>query len=86
MKKTYKNAEGHTESYDTVGAFFWSLLFGFLYFLVKRCWAHAAISFVVAVVTGGLSWLVYPFFASSIVEAQYLRDGWTEVKEEEVYV
>ena len=29
-----------------------------------------------AIVTGGLSWLVYPFFAKGIMRTHYLRKGW----------
>lgn len=54
----------------------WCLLFGPLYFAAKGVWSHAAISLIVAIATGGLSWLVYPFFARAIVEQHYLRNGW----------
>lgn len=59
--------------------FLWCLLFGCLYFAAMRCWTHAVISLVAAVVTGGFSWLVYPFFAKRVITRQYLRAGWTLV-------
>ena len=59
---------------------FWTFLFGPLYFAVHGVWSHAFISFVVAVFTAGLSWLVYPWFAPSILERAYLRDGWLRKK------
>ena len=57
----------------------WSFLFGPLYLAHHGAWAQALISFVVAVCTVGLSWLVYPFFAPGIVKSAYLRNGWREV-------
>jgi hypothetical protein len=47
---------------------FWCLLFGCFYFAFKGAWAHAIFSVIFALCTGGLSWLIYPFFARSIVE------------------
>jgi len=32
-----------------------------------------------AILTIGVSWLIYPFFASSIIRKNYLRKGWTQV-------
>ncbi len=60
----------------------WCFLFGFLYFAAKGIWTHVFISFFLAICTLGLSWLVYPFFASDIVEKNYLRKGWIKVSEE----
>ena len=61
---------------------FWCLLFGPLYFLSKAVVFHAAMSFVAALMTFGLSWFIYPFFAGSAVRSAYMRAGWTEVKRE----
>jgi hypothetical protein len=75
---TFRNpANGYTESVNF--AFLWALVFGVLYFAVKGVWRHAVISFVLAVCTLGLSWLIYPFFAKSMLRAHYLRLGWVEV-------
>lgn len=75
---TFMNpANGYREEADT--AWLWTLLFGSLYFAVKGIWSHAVVSLILAVVTAGLSWLVYPFFAAGIVRAHYLRQGWIEV-------
>jgi hypothetical protein len=52
---------------------------GSLYFAVKGVWAHAIASFVIALCTMGISWLIYPFFASEIIRTSYLRRGWSEV-------
>jgi hypothetical protein len=57
---------------------FWTLLFGPLYFASHGAWGQALISFVMAVCTVGVSWLVYPFFAPRIVRSAYLTQGWQE--------
>lgn len=60
--------------------FLWCLLFGVLYFAVKGIWRHALIAAVAAIFTAGVSWLIYPFFAGSIVRASYLRKGWVQIE------
>lgn len=60
-------------------AWLWILLFGTLFFIVKGIWRHALISFLCALLTWGISCLVYPFFASNIMRKHYLRKGWIEV-------
>ncbi len=60
--------------------FLWCLMFGTLYFLVKGVWSHAIISLVLAVVTVGISWLLYPFFAKDIMIKSYLKKGWSKLK------
>jgi len=57
----------------------WTLLFGCFYFAAKGIWTHAAVSLGVALITGGISWFVYPFFAPAVVRNHYLRNGWREV-------
>ena len=59
--------------------FLWTLLFGFLYFAYKRIWSHCLISFILAGLTAGFSWLIYPFFAKAIVRKSFLRTGWVEL-------
>lgn len=60
--------------------FLWCLLFGSIYLLYKGAWGHAIISFVSAVVTYGVSWIAYPFFAKEIVRKNYFQKGWVEVQ------
>jgi hypothetical protein len=75
----FKNPQnGHIEEASGL-AWLWVLLFGCFYFMFKGIWIHAIISFVVAIITVGLSWLVYPFFANSIVTKHYLNNGWIPV-------
>jgi hypothetical protein len=61
-------------------AWLWVLLFGAIYFAVKGVWTHAIVGILLAIPTYGLSWLIYPFFASEIMRRHYLRQGWREVK------
>lgn len=65
---------GHTE--DIGGCWAWVLLLGCIYFAAKGVWTHAVAALLAAIVTGGLSWLVYPFFAKGIMRTHYLRKGW----------
>ncbi|WP_321403850.1 DUF2628 domain-containing protein [Maridesulfovibrio sp.] len=72
----FKNpSNGYVEEVsDNVG---WIvLLFGPFYFAVKGVWTHCAASLIIAFCTGGISWLIYPFFAKSIMENHYLKNGW----------
>ncbi|MGD9724777.1 MAG: hypothetical protein AB7M05_08615 [Alphaproteobacteria bacterium] len=70
-------ANGYEEEISNAGL--WCLLFGCVYFAVKGVWTHAVAAFVLAVLTVGLSWLIYPFFARRILETHYLRKGWVAV-------
>lgn len=63
-------------------AFLWCLLIGSLYFILKESYKHAAISFILAVVTSGVSWIIYPFFAKGIMHTHYMRKGYTEVRDD----
>jgi hypothetical protein len=67
-------ANGYVETISHPGL--WTLLFGCFYFAVKGVWIHAGMALVLAVITGGLSWLIYPFFARRLIETHYLRQGW----------
>lgn len=57
----------------------WVLLLGCVYFAVRGVWTHAVVGLVLAILTWGVSWLVYPFFARIIMQRHYLRRGWQEV-------
>ena len=65
----------HSETKDVVSCnycFLWTLLIGPFYFLIKENYKHAVLSFLVACVTFGVSWLVYPFFAKEVM-TNFLR-------------
>lgn len=76
---TFKHPNSdYTET--VLAPFFFCLLFGPLYFIVKGCWRHAIIYTLIACTVIGLAiWLIYPFFARDIVRTHYLREGWTEI-------
>jgi hypothetical protein len=68
---------GHMETASV--PWLWTLCFGAFYFAVKGIWVHFFIGIVCGLITYGLSWLIYPFFASAIIRNHYLRNGWIEV-------
>ncbi len=54
----------------------YTLFFGCFYFALKGVWTHAVIGAILAIVTYGISWLVYPAFAQGIVRRHLLETGW----------
>jgi hypothetical protein len=58
----------------------WCLLFGFIYFAIKGVWTHAIVGLVLAMVTMGFSWLIYPFFAKGAIIKNYQKKGWVIVE------
>jgi hypothetical protein len=75
----YRNP--HTGIVDSIGSpALGSLFFGCFYFLIRKMYYHAVISLVLAVITGGLSWFVFPFFAAGIVDQHYLKNGWIRIQ------
>jgi len=81
MEGYFQNPKnGYVEKAYTSVSWLWLLLFGVFYFALKGIWGHAIISFVLAFLTGGISWLIYPFFTYRIVRKHFLRKGWIPVK------
>tara|TARA_B100000749_G_scaffold251334_1_gene216982 strand:+ start:67 stop:309 length:243 start_codon:yes stop_codon:yes gene_type:complete len=78
---TFKNPENGNIEAITRKDFYWCLLFGFLYFVKKKMWFHAVLSFVLSIGTYGISVLIYPFFVKSILQKEYVKKGWEIVKE-----
>ncbi|TLS78352.1 hypothetical protein FE236_00955 [Mariprofundus erugo] len=77
---TFKNpANGHNETIPQL-AWLWTLLLGIIYFGVKGVWTHVFVGLFLAIVTAGISWFIYPFFAKKILRNHYLKKGWIEVK------
>lgn len=75
--KAYKNpTNGYTERYYPSNAVICTLLFAPIYFAVKGVWTHAVASLILAILTSGVSNIVYCFFAPSIMQNHYLRKGW----------
>lgn len=78
--KVYENPQnGHKEGFNTIGAFFYALLFAPIYFIYKGAWGAGIFAFVLAVMTAGLSHLIMPFFAKGILHNAYMRKGWKQV-------
>jgi uncharacterized membrane protein len=79
-------ANGYVEK--VTAAPLWCLLFGCVYFAVKGVWTHAVAALALAIFTVGITWLVYPFFATQIMRTHYLRRGWIELPDrpQEPYV
>jgi hypothetical protein len=74
----FKNSE-YTETCRA--PFINSALFGALYYLLKGSVRHTVLYVVAALLTGGLSMLVYPFFTKRILRGHYGRKGFVEVTE-----
>lgn len=64
------------------GTWLWCLLFGGFYFAFKGVWIHFIVGLGAAIITWGASWLIYPFFARSIVVGHYRKSGWQEVDDD----
>ena len=78
----FKNPRtGATESLSDQ-VWLWVLLFGFFYFASKRVWTQVLAHLLFAIVTFGLSWLIYPFLAFDLMHKHYRKKGWIEVPEE----
>ena len=61
MSTKFKNpSNGYVE--EVSGAtWFWCLIFGAFYFAFKGLWRHFVIGVLAAILTLGISWLIYPF-------------------------
>ena len=75
-------ANGYIEKLSLPGL--WSFLFGLIYFASNGLWTRAAASLRLAFATAGLSWLVYPFFATQIMQTHFLRKGWIPLSRADV--
>jgi hypothetical protein len=72
---TFHNpANGHVE--ECRHAFWWTLLFGPFYLGHKGAWGWLVMGVLLGVGTVGVSWLILPLFAETILRKQYLRKGW----------
>jgi len=76
---TFRNpSNNHTETIPAL-AWLWTLLFGVIYFAIRGVWTHTLVSLILAIMTAGISWLIYPFFTTRILRNYYLKKGWIEV-------
>jgi hypothetical protein len=72
-------ATGATLTISSLPTFWLTLVFGCFYLAYREVWLHAAIALVLALLTAGISWLIYPFFAYRLVVDSYKRKGWVVV-------
>lgn len=80
MANNFKNPE--TGEVVTIEhAWLWSLLFGAFYFMYKEAWKLTAITFLLALFTGGFSWFIVPFFAKHALEKHYISLGYEATEE-----
>jgi len=82
--KRYLRFKNPSNGYiEEISSDVWAKVFflGFIYFAVKGVWTHAFVSFILAPMTLGISWLIYPFFTSAVMRKHYLRKGWIEISD-----
>lgn len=77
MAKVSNPQNGYTIE-TGIGDFFATLFLGPIWFAIRGVWTHFIASILLALVTFGLSWLVYPFFSASIIKNNYLKKGWID--------
>lgn len=76
--QAYHPVNGSTE--DIWEGFSWPCLFcGFLWYMYKGMWGWGIIAFILAFITFGVSWLIFPFFANgqyakALLERGYLNE------------
>jgi len=54
----------------------WCLFYGCFYFAANRMWFHTILSFVLAICTVGISWLIYPIFVRELLIKHLRKQGW----------
>lgn len=78
--KIYENPQnGYREEVCWPAAFVLTLFFAPIYFAIKGAWGAAVGCVVVTFGTAGAGYFIFPFFASKILHASYMRRGWTHV-------
>lgn len=76
--QAYHPVNGSTE--DIWEGFSWPCLFcGFLWYMYKGMWGWGIIALILAFITFGISWLIFPFFANgqyakALLERGYLNE------------
>jgi len=59
-----------------------ALVKGPFYFAIHKVWKHAIIGAVLAILTVGISWLVYSVYSQRIMRKHLLAAGWVAVAKE----
>lgn len=81
MARFQNPSNGYVHYVDNISVFLGCFLFGSIFFLLVGEFAHSFISLVLAILTAGISWLIYPFFAPGIIKRKWLRKGFIELDE-----
>ena len=75
----FKNpSNGYVEEVSSL-VWLWVFLFPGFYFGFKGVWSHFFLGLILALFTYGISIFIYPFFAVSIMQNNYLRRGWIQI-------
>lgn len=74
IQRFRNTSNGYEEEVGT--PWIWCVLFGCIYFAVRGIWTHAVAAMLLALLTGGFSWLIYPLFARRTVQTHHLRRSW----------
>lgn len=80
MKITLKNQIGQTKQVK-VGFSWTTFFFGCFVPVCRGDWKYAIITLIAALITGGISWLVFPFFYNKLYINDLLGAGWLPVDE-----
>ena len=73
--QVYHPVNGSTE--DIWEGFSWPCLFcGFLWYMYKGMWGWGIIALILAFITFGISWLIFPFFANGQYAKAFLERGY----------
>ena len=85
MTTTFEHPQnGYRVRVNDGASFILTLLFGGFYFLARGSVRHFFLGLLLGLLTFGLSWLVYPFFAAGILRNMYFERGYNEVPTEDV--
>jgi len=75
VAKAYHPVNDSTE--EIWEGFSWPcLFFGFLWYMYKGMWGWGIIAAILAFVTFGISWLIFPFFANEQQARHLLKQGY----------
>ena len=78
-KMSVSNGKEFKEVKKIETAWLWTFIFGIFYPLYKGAWMNALAGFILGILTAGLSWIIYPFFAGKAIGAELEHQGWTRI-------